>query len=455
MWSRAPLRRRLTLVFGAAMAAVLVGLGTFVYLRLEADLVASVDLGLRPRAEAVAEAVRLTPERSLDDASGKLIDPDEAFAQVLRTTGEIVDASSGVRGVPLLGAGEASALLQPSFVTRRFPTFDDPVRLLAVPIARPAGNVVLVVGSTLGDVNDDLRRLLVVMATVGPVALLLTVAAGWLLGGAALRPVEQMRREAAAISASEPGRRLPVPGTHDELALLASTLNSMLDRLQEAMDREHRFVDDASHELRTPLATLRTEIDLALARQRTAPELQASLVSAREDVERLQRLADDLLVLARSRGGQIPIRRVATPLAELFARGVTSVQDQAAKAGVEMVVDASSEPVNVDPDRFQQALRNLLENAVRFTPRGGQVRLGGVPTRGGVRVVVEDDGPGFPPELLQDAFQPFARGITGPSTSGGAGLGLAIVRAIAEAHGGTAMAENGAGGARVIMQLNA
>lgn len=455
MWTRAPLRRRLTLVFGAAMAAVLIGLGTFTYLRLEADLTASVDLGLRPRAQALADTVGRAPEQSLGGISGTLIDPDEAFAQVLRITGEIVDASSAVRGVPLLSADEARAVLQPTFVTRRFAAFDDPVRLLAVRIERPAGDVVLVVGSTLGDVIDDLQRLLVVMATAGPVALLLTVVAGWLLAGAALRPVEAMRREAAAISASEPDRRLPVPSTRDELAHLASTLNSMLDRLQEAMEREHRFVDDASHELRTPLATLRAEIDLALARPRTAQELAASLGSARDDVERLQRLADDFLVLARSRGGRLPIRRVPTALDGLLARAVKSVDGQARSAGVSIEVGSPAEQVEVDPDRCEQALRNLLENAIRHSSRGGRVQVTGTRADHAVRLVVDDSGPGFPPGLVAGAFHPFARGAAHGSGEGGTGLGLAIVLAVAEAHGGTARAENTPSGARVTMELSA
>ena len=455
MWARVPLRLRLTLVFGVAMATVLVGLGTFTYLRLQSDLLESVDLGLRPRAQAVANVVGRTPDLSLGESSGALIDPDEAFAQVIGPTGEVVGASSAVRDLSLLSNDEARALSEPTFITRRLPGFDDPVRLLAMPLEPAAGRVVLVVGSTLGDVNDALQRLVVVLVTVGPVALVLTVAGGWLLAGAALRPVELMRREATAISASEPGRRLPVPVTGDELAHLASTLNSMLDRLQEAMNREHRFVDEASHELRMPLATLRTELDLALARPRSVPELEAALTSVREDVDHLQRLAEDLLVLARARGGQIPIRRVATALDELAKRGVASIAGRARAAGVIVEVDTSHEVVDVDPERILQALRNLLENAIRHTPRGGRILVQGGRSGGRVRLAVEDSGPGFPPELLLDAFKPFARGSTDADHHGGTGLGLAIVRAVVEAHGGSAMAENGPDGARVMMELPA
>jgi two-component system OmpR family sensor kinase len=449
---RVPLRVRLTLVFGVAMAIVLVGLGAFIYVRTGDELLASLDFGLRSRAAVVQDAVARGDQSLIGDKS-KLIDPDEAFAQVLDASGQIVDASSAVAGAPLLSPDEVTSISEPTFMSREVSSFDDVVRLLAIPVGKAAGKSVVVVGTNVGDIREAGDRLLFVMATVGPAALLLALGAGWLLARAALRPVEDMRREAAAISASEPSRRLPVPGTGDELARLAATLNSMLDRLQGALERERRFVDDASHELRTPLATLRGEIELALSRQRTAPELESSLRSAQEDVNHLQRLADALLVLARSRGGRIPVRRVSTPLNELVAQCLRSVDAQASAAGVTVEIDAPSGEVNVDPERVEQALRNLLENAIRHTPTGGSVRVGARRGIGVVRFVVEDSGPGFTPALLKRAFVPFTRQVDESDDHGGADLGLAIVRAVAQAHGGSARAENTPRGARVTLTL--
>ena len=449
---RVPLRLRLTLVFSVGMGIVLLGLGTYAYRRIDADLLASVDAGLRSRAQVLVDAAGSVRARDVVAANGTLIDPDEAFAQVLDGSGQIVEASSAVSAAPLLSASEAVSVVEPMFSTRQLRPQDDPVRLLAV-AADGSPRRIVVVGATLGDVIEATHRLLLVMGTIGPLALLITAGAGWLLAGAALRPVEQMRREAEAVSASEPTRRLPVPRTGDELSRLATTLNSMLDRLQEALERERRFVDDASHELRTPLATLRGEIDLALTRRRAAPELEASLRSAQEDVERLQRLADDLLVLARTRGGRIPVRRVEASLVALTTRSVRSVENQAAAAGVTIDVDASDERVEVDPERMEQALRNLLENAIRYTRHGGVVRVSAQRLDGFARFVVADSGPGFPPDLLASAFEPFTRGraeIAGPT---GTGLGLSIVRAVAEAHGGSASVENTPDGARVTLDV--
>ena len=451
---RLPLRLRLTLVFSLGMAIVLLVLGTYGYLRVGADLQDSVDAGLRSRAQVLVDAASSDQAPEVVAANGKLIDPDEAFAQVLDANGQIIEASSAVSDAPLLSPVETASIEDLRFITRHADPADDSFRLLAVAVAGPPRRIV-VVGATLGDVIEARERLLLIMGTGGPVALLVVAVAGWLLAGAALRPVERMRREAAAVSASDPSRRLPVPQTGDELARLATTLNSMLDRLQEALERERRFVDDASHELRTPLATLRGEIDLALARTRDAEELEASLRSAQEDVIRLERLADDLLVMARTRGGRIPVHRIQTSLVSLAARSVRSVDSLTAAGGVRVDVDASDDTVEVDPERIEQAVRNLLANAIRHTVRGGVVRLSARRLDGFARFIVEDSGPGFPPDLLAHAFEPFTRGEMETTSLTGAGLGLSIVQAIAEAHGGSASVENTPDGARVTLDVRA
>ena len=207
------------------MALVLVGLGAFAYLRVGADLLDAVDIGLRSRAQVLVQAVQIAQDEELISDTGRLIDPDEAFAQVLDPTGRIVDSSSAVADIPLLSAADIQAIHGPAFVSRRIEGLDDPVRLLSVTVDRPDGRLAVVVGATLGDTDEAMDRLLVALSVVGPLALLLTAGAGWLLAGAALRPVEQMRREAAALTASDPLRRLPVPTTGDELSRLATTLN--------------------------------------------------------------------------------------------------------------------------------------------------------------------------------------------------------------------------------------
>ena len=382
------------------MAVVLTGSGAFVYLRMRADLLAAVDMGLMSRAGALADATRAADAHRAVRERGSLLDPDEAFAQVLDPAGVVIDSTPGIPRVSLLRPTEAGSVAGPTFTTRRVAAADDPVRLLAMPVRRGHTRSVVVVGSTLGDVDEAVGRLLTTLIVAGPAVLAVTVAGGWLLAGAALRPVDRLRVQAASMSGAEPGRRLPSPGTGDELERLAVTLNTLLDRVDRAMAQERRFVADASHELRTPLATLRAEIELALDRPRPNLELTEALRSAEEDVQRLQRLADDLLVLARSQGGAIPVNRRATSLRSLVDRELRSIDPQARAARVRLTCAAPDERVDIDRDRIEQALRNLLENAVRATPAGGAVHVDVHRESGSLAISVIDTGPGFAPEFL-------------------------------------------------------
>jgi two-component system OmpR family sensor kinase len=433
------------------MAVVLAGVAAFVYINLRSDLRASVDSGLQSRAQVIAANVARTDPLLGGGRRRRLIDADEAFAQVLAPSGRVVETTPGVARAPLASAADLAALTRPTFVDRRPPGLDSS-RLLIVPV-RDAGHVVfVVVGATLSDSQEALDTVLVRFAIAFPVALVLSSLIGWLLAGAALRPVERMRREAAAISATDPTHRLPVPHTDDTLARLAVTLNLTFDRLQEALERERRFVDDASHELRTPLTILKAEVDSALARERSPEDLRRALTGAAAEVNHLVRVAEGLLVLARAEHGHIPMHRSPEPLRALVEASHRAFASTADAAGVTLEAEAHDATVDLDGTRVRQALDNLIDNALRHTPPGGVVRV--VATAGGdaVMIEVEDTGTGFDPAELDAVFQPFNRGQD--VGHDGSGLGLAIVRAIAEAHGGTVIAANRPdGGARVTLIL--
>ena len=407
---RLPIRVRVTLAFAGVMAVVLAAAGLFIYLRLAHELDVTIDQGLRARV-ASAEPGRAT-----------LVEDDgvrEFAAAALLTPAESARAR---RGTVIVDKDDV-------------PGTDDPFRLLAT---RTAGGELVVVGTAIDDRNDALRNLVAVLAIGGPLTLLLASLAGYGATAAALRPVERMRRRAAAIRADEPGARLPVSPARDEVGRLGSTLNEMLARLEEAYARERAFVADASHELRTPLAILRAELELAARDGRSQEELAAAVRSAAEETDRLARLADDLLVLARVEEGRLPVRPIELDAGELLRRlGPVEASDGLT--------------VRADPERLQQALGNLVDNARRHG--GGEVRLVAVRVNGHVELHVRDGGPGFPPEFLDSAFERFTRGDPARGR-GGAGLGLAIVDVIARAHGGTAGARNlPAGGADVWIAL--
>jgi heavy metal sensor kinase len=452
MESAVSLRLRITLAFAAGMAAVLLVLGVFVYIRTGAGLLDEVDAGLRSRAEVLAAEIR-SGGPDLPDVTATLIESDEAFAQIADPSGEILHSSRIVQATPLLDARSVGSITRAELFDRRIPGIDNVTRVLAAPVPSGERRYVLMVGASLQDRRDELLQLGATLAIAGPVALALISVAGWLLIGAALRPVERMRGEAAAISALEPDRRLPVPPGDDELASLATTLNAMLSRLQVAFDRERRFVDDASHEIRTPLGVLRGRLELALSRSRSREELEDALRRSLAETERLSHLAEDLLVLSRVDGGRVPIHREEVDLSELLKETIAPYRERAEGLGVRLDVAAPDRSASLDPIRVRQALGNLLDNSLRHVRDGGTIDVVVARVDGRIQIRVDDSGEGFPPDVLAVAFEPFTRGPA-DRTEPGAGLGLAIVRAVAEAHGGGASAENRPdGGASVTLTL--
>jgi signal transduction histidine kinase len=252
-----------------------------------------------------------------------------------------------------------------------------------------------------------------------------------------------MRRRAAEISAETPGERLPVPPTRDELERLGETLNEMLSRLEAALERQRDFVADAGHELRTPLALLRTELELALRHGRSVEELREAIRASSEEVDRLSQLADDLLLIARSERGKLELQLETLDTAELLDGVATRFEWRAQETGRALsALPAPGMSVRGDRLRLEQALANLVENALRHGD--GEVRLSANSVDGVVELHVTDEGSGFPPQFLDRAFERFAR-ADGARAGSSAGLGLAIVLMIAEAHGGSASVANNDG----------
>ncbi|MGH3029299.1 MAG: sensor histidine kinase [Gaiellaceae bacterium] len=445
--SKLPIRLRLTLAFALAMGAVIVATGVFLHLRLASSLEEAIDEGLEVRAAELAGPVARGETGLGERPETGFVDQDERFAQVIDPEGGIVDATPLVAQRPLVGPDElARAASEDAFTFQRgdIPGIEGEIRLLAVPIEGRDRTLVLVVGASLEERDDALRGFLGELVIVGPAALVLASVLGYALATAALRPVESMRAEAAAISAAEPGRRLPLPQSRDEVHRLGDTLNAMLERLENALERERSFVSDASHELRTPLALLKTELELALRRPRSAAELEQAIRSAAAESDRLARLAEDLLVLARFDQGRLPLRRGPLSAAVILANVAERFRPEAENEGRSIKVD-SPDGLEVVGDelRLEQAFGNLVDNALRHGR--GAVLLRAVDSDGRVELHVTDEGEGFTPEFFAHAFERFSRADEARSGEG-AGLGLAIVRVIAGAHGGSAHARNREGG---------
>jgi signal transduction histidine kinase len=445
--SRLPIRVRVTAAFAIAMAAVLAGTAAFVYLRLGSHLATALDRELRVRAQDLAP-LAADPAARLPES--RFIEHGESYAQVLTLDGLVVKATAPLGRTPLLDSAQLAAARGGSTYLdkRRVPGLDEPSRLLATAV----DGHVLVVGATTQDRAETLAELRNELLIAGPIALLLASAAGYLLAGLALRPVESMRRRAATISAETPGERLPVPPTRDEVERLGETLNEMLGRLEAGLERERGFVADAGHELRTPLAALRTELELALRHGGSAEELREAIGRSTQEVERLTQLAEDLLLIARSDRGGLPLRVEPVDVDELFAGVVRRVEWHAQAEGKRVTATPARTSLNGDRMRLEQALVNLVDNALRHG--GASIILEADSTNASVELHVRDDGSGFPDGFLGRAFERFSRGDTARAR-GGAGLGLAIVRTIAEAHGGTAHVQNRERGADVWLSLPA
>ncbi|MGK5552049.1 sensor histidine kinase [Actinomadura kijaniata] len=425
------MRARTTLAATAVVAVALVAVGVAVVWLLQAELTRNAAVRAEVAAREVAARVTAgTPFGGLD-----LPDADERPVQVVDERGRVRAASEGLRDVTFPTSGRTSDDDDDPAPSTRVLTVDGKTaeyRFAAVRAEAPDGTDVTVhAGVPLDTRREAVGTVREAMLVGLPVLLAVVAAVTWLVTRRALRPVEAIRGELAEITAAgDLARRVPVPRSRDEVARLAATTNATLAALERSVARQRDFVADASHELRSPIASLRAELEVAQAH----PEL-LDVDGLAAEVVRLQGLAADLLLLARLDAGDRPApERVA--LADL-------VRD-VARPGVQTAVEA--EPVVLGSrTRLERVVNNLLDNAVRHARSAVRLEL---TSAGGAAVLrVVDDGSGVAPADRERIFERFVRLDEARSRdAGGAGLGLAIVRDLVEAHGGTVAAREAPGG---------
>lgn len=437
------LRSRLALLFGAGTSAVLLFALSLLYVALNQQLGNALDADLSDRSDDLAASVRA------HDLTAVAGDP---MAQLYNADGAPVATAVSIAGRTLLDPAQVRAVHGTSAISATLPigAAGAPVRVRL--LSRPVDDSgqVLTVALPSAALERAGESQLLVLALATPLLIAMLAALGWLLVRAVLRPVDLLTREAAAISTLDSDRRLPAMPGDDEIARLAATLSAMLARLSVAFDRERAFVDDASHELRTPIAVLRGEIELALGAIDDRDEVRQSLLAAQGQVNRLGRLAEDLLLLARERVGSLVVHREPVDLTDL-AR--TEARILAPVSG--LTIDVHGDPVIIeaDADRLRQVLTNLAANSAAAGAATAQVTI--TVDQHLAQLHWADDGPGFPLGLIDAAFERFVRGDTSRTAASGAGLGLSIVRAVVAAHAGTAHLSNGTplGGAVVTVRL--
>jgi len=446
------LRGRLTLVFALVTAVLCLLVGVLVDFQYRNALRQALDDGLTTRFSNLQRDLATSGDQSVEPT----LPDEEAFAQIVDADGVVVNAAPrALLARRVLTKSElADARTHRMTIERASAPGDQQSRLLAGPVGQPGLGLVVVVGTSLEEVTKAQHRLELALVIGLPLLAAIVSVAGWFLAGAALKPVRDLVEEAdeiSAVAARGQRRRLSVPESGEELADLARHLNELLARIEGALEHERAFLDDASHDLRTPISIVRSELELARMQTEEGSELARALDSSLEEVGRLDRLAVNLLVLARFRSAGPPppepvdLRAVSRRAAETVARS----RDGDA---VPVRVNGSAE-VRGDEDAIARAILNLVDNAARHAVERVDVEVSSDGDR--AVVAVRDDGPGFPPELLGQAVGRFVRGTNGGrGTENGAGLGLAIVDAIATAHGGALEIENSAeGGAKVQLRL--
>jgi signal transduction histidine kinase len=409
---------------GAVLIAAAVALVTLQRRALTDNLETTVDLRSRDIAALLSQGASVSAASSGDD--------DVDFVQVVDAGGTVISSSSNVAGFPAMFDSRRAP--GDSEISRHgdLPIDDDEFLVVARGVTTPGGDRTVYVGGNLEEIAETTESL-VGLLRVGIPLLLAGLAVGtWFLVGRALAPMERIRDEVATMTGDNLGRRVPEPRSRDEVGRLARTMNEMLDRVEGAYDRQQRFVADASHELRSPLATLQAQLEVTQS-DPDARDWPATSVAMTREVERMQRLVDQLLFLARTDQDRTPEVRpvdlddiVLEEARALAGRTNTRIDVSAVSAG----------QVLGDGEQLRRAVRNLLDNAIRHARTTVSVILRETPER--VELTVIDDGPGIPPEARERIFERFTRLDSGRSADrGGAGLGLAITRAIADAHHGT------------------
>ena len=439
-----PIRVRLTAWYAALLAAILIGLSTFLVLQLRADLEDTVEREVNAGSTQIARAYASEGAADFRDTSSTVLPHGSSAAQVIAPGGRVLVSYGEPVSRRLIVPKEsiAAALggerqsLTVKLGAHRF-------RTAVRPVQRNGRERVLVVAESLRHVDESVDKVLLLLLLGLPAALAATTIAGWWLARKALRPVEQMTLKAEQIGIDRLHERIEQPRAHDEIGHLAVTLNAMLDRLERGVAEKHRLITDASHDLRTPLAAMRAELDVSLMDETLAPSAREVLESTREEVDRMSRIVENLLTLARADEGRLELLTTQVDLAEAIEAAVRPLRPLATAKGLRLEVNGEHCEANADPQRLHQALTNFVENAIKFSEPGGEVCVSAWRANGEVGVTVTDSGPGIPANAREQVFDRFYRADPARGRDGsGSGLGLSICREVADAHGGRVWVES-------------
>ena len=452
------LRVNLILWFTFVFSLVLFVSDYVTYNALRAVMLAELDSGLLSMATLESAAFKEGNTLDLETISRRA-DQYPRFMQVLDAEGRVI----GQSGLPassssVINQAQLSAALGGAVVKAELTLDDKPVRLAAVSGERDGAPFTVVIGVGTDSVRRTMSRVRLIILGVDILAIIASMAGGYLIIGNALKPVDHITERAHLIGEGNLRQRLQYIDSSSEMVRLTTVLNEMLDKLQRLFDSQKQFIQDASHETRSPIAALRCRLEVALRQPRSAEEYRQVIEGSLQDATRLTVLADDLFLLARADSNNLSMELREVSLSEAAASVHEQFTPVAEAGGIEFTLDAESDcVVYADRARINQALRNLVENALKYTPKGGRVSVGVKHDGEFIRVDVVDTGIGIPVEEQANIFRRFYRVDHARARSdGGTGLGLAICDQIIRAHQGRMEVESTLGhGARFTMRLAA
>ncbi len=441
-----PLRVRLTLWYGTALALVLIIFSVALYAMTARNLRDTVDESLEDTAMTAVRSLEergflpLINEEELLSQFPELTRIDKFF-QIFSPSGTITIRSPNIKQheVPLSRTAlDAAFAGQKIFESAKYPK-EPPLRLISVPIVY-RGNLLYIVqvGTSMESVGETLQRFLVLLVVAIPIALAVSLAGGWFLAGRALRPVDKITLAAQRIAAGDLSQRLSMPAAHDEIGRLAATFNNMIGRLDTSFRQIRQFTSDASHELRTPLTVMKGETDLVLRRPRLLDDYKSVLESNLEEIDRMTRIVDELLFLSRADMGEVRVESLPVTMESLVEDIHRQAKLLAQDRNIEVLLGTVM-PVVVQGDdlRLRELLLNLVENAMKYSYPGGKVEIALLNDGREARLSVTDHGIGIAPADHKKIFQRFFRtDVARGHTKKGTGLGLAICSWIAELHKG-------------------
>jgi len=441
------IRLRLTLWYVLLLAIILAGFSAGIYLTLRQSLYANLEDSVEARANDLLPLVQYENGRPTLAANIAAASPDlgEEFVRVYDASGAVTFDTSGEAGVLPRDATGVRGALGGKASTRSLKADGEGFRVRIAPLERD-GQITgaLEVGRAMGDVVDTLTILVLILAIAYPTTLVTASFGGVFLASRALSPIDGLTRLARRITAEDLSQRLNMRLPDDEVGRLARTFDEMIARLENAFRRQRQFTADASHELRTPLTAIKGQVEVALTRPREPGAYREVLQTVNEQVDRLIRLVGSLLTLARADAGQIPVASESVNLQELVGAAVEQVRAAAGQRGIQLAVEEGpSVTLPADEDLLLQLILNLLDNAIKYTPSGGEVTAGWGMKDTQVELWVRDTGVGIAPEHVPHIFDRFYRVDKARSRAeGGSGLGLSICRWVAEAHGGSISVES-------------